>query len=105
MTTSRDYQRYARRGTTTQRGLGSSHQRDVKRARAALKDGEPCWRCGYPMYRWQKLDLDHLVNRIDGGADGPTRLAHASCNRRAGQQITTAILRSRNQQWRQARMW
>lgn len=72
------------RGTTTQRGLGAVHQKDKKRLLAELRDGSPCWRCGQPMFRWQKLDRDHLIDRSVGGANGPAVLAHASCNRSAG---------------------
>ena len=79
------------RGTTTQRGLGGSHQADGKRQRANLIDGTPCWRCGQPMYRWQKLDLDHLTPRALGGIGGPAVLAHASCNRRAGARLRNSM--------------
>jgi len=91
----RDYQRWARRGTTTQRGLGHAHQADLKRLRAALIPGTPCWRCGLPMYPWQALNRDHLIDRALGGADGPAVLAHASCNKSAG---ATAGNRRRGQQ-------
>jgi hypothetical protein len=73
-----------RHGTTTERGLGADHQADKKRLLAALRDGEPCWRCGQPMYRTQKLDRDHVIDRVLGGAQGPAVLSHASCNRAAG---------------------
>jgi len=73
-------------GTTAQRGLGTEHQRDKKRLQAQLRDGQPCWRCGLPMYRWQELDRDHITDRARGGAQGPAVLAHASCNRKAGAQ-------------------
>lgn len=49
-------------------------------ALAALADGDPCVRCGGPMYRGQRLDLDH----DDHDRTVITGLAHASCNRRAG---------------------
>jgi len=71
-------------GSTTERGLGSSHVRDKKRLKAQLRDGTPCWRCGQPMYSSQDLDRDHITDRARGGADGPAVLAHASCNRAAG---------------------
>ena len=71
-------------GTTKQRGLGSDHQADRERLRAQLRDGEPCWRCGKPMYKWQELDRDHVIDRALGGAQGPAVLAHASCNRSKG---------------------
>lgn len=86
--------RYA--GTTTQRGLGSSHQRARRAALAALRDGDPCARCGHPMYRAQArmLDLDDFPGRAYGGPQVKL-LSHRSCNRRAGQAITAAINRAR----------
>lgn len=98
------------RGTTKERGLGGTWQRKRKTALALLRDGDPCWRCGHPMYKWQCLDLDHVTPRSQGGADGPAVLAHASCNRRAGQRLTTQILRARAgitqaEGWAQARRW
>ena len=56
---------------------------------AALVPGSRCPRCGEPMWpRYQALDLDHAVPRSQGGAAGPKRLAHASCNRRHGAELT-----------------
>lgn len=83
------------RGTTTQRGLGAPHQADIRRLRATLQDGEPCWRCGQPMYHWQALDRDHLTARALGGANGPAVLAHASCNRSAGARLGNRMRGSR----------
>jgi len=74
--------RYA--GTTKERGLGSDHQADRRRLLALHHDGDPCWRCGRPMYESQGLDRDHVIDRALGGANGPAVLAHASCNRSAG---------------------
>jgi hypothetical protein len=79
------------RGTTAQRGLGADHQADKKRLVAQLRDGDPCWRCGRPMYKWQALDRDHVVDRALGGAAGPAVLAHASCNRSAGARLSNQI--------------
>ena len=72
------------RGTTEQRGLGTVHRTDKDRLKTLLRGGEPCWRCGQPMYKWQELDRDHIVDRALGGTQGPAVLAHASCNRSAG---------------------
>lgn len=74
-------------GTTRERGLGAPHVADRKRLLAVLRDGEPCWRCGQPMYKWQELDRDHVVDRALGGTMGPAVLAHASCNRSAGAKL------------------
>jgi hypothetical protein len=73
---------------------GSAHRNLKKRLLADLRrrPGQPCERCGYPMTVEMELHLDHAPG---GGYLG---LSHASCNMRAGQQITTAILRERNWQ-------
>lgn len=75
------------RGTTAQRGLGASHVADLKRLKAMHRDGDPCWRCGKPMYKWQALERDHIIDRALGGADGPAVLAHMACNRAAGARL------------------
>ena len=46
-------------------------------------EGSPCPFCGRSMWRSMKLDLDHSTPLVLGG-QGPRRLAHSSCNRRAG---------------------
>lgn len=67
---------------TTQRGYGWAHQRARAKALKDLADGQPCPRCGQPMWRSQArtLDLDHTDDRT-----GYQGLAHGRCNRRAGQ--------------------
>jgi hypothetical protein len=75
------------RGTTAQRGLGSDHVADLKRLKARHRDGDPCWRCGKPMFKWQKLERDHIIDRALGGAQGPAVLAHMECNRSAGARL------------------
>lgn len=82
-----------RPGSATQRGYGAEHQAAARRLKADLRDGDPCCRCGGPMYRWQ-LDLDrHDIRGIDADHHGqarvlggavPDALAHRRCNRRAG---------------------
>jgi 5-methylcytosine-specific restriction endonuclease McrA len=73
--------------STTARGLGAFHQADKKRLLAAHRDGDPCWRCGQPMYKTQALERDHLTARALGGTDGHAVLAHARCNRSAGAKL------------------
>jgi hypothetical protein len=80
--------------TTTQRGLGYDHQLDRKRRLAALRDGDPCPRCGGPMFRGQYLDLDDFPGRIFGGPQVKL-LAHRYCNRRAGSRQREAAKRLR----------
>jgi 5-methylcytosine-specific restriction endonuclease McrA len=86
------------RRSTTAKGLGWAHQRARAAALAALVPGTPCPYCRRPMLPGQALDLDHLIPRSRGGAGGPVRLAHASCNRRAGQQLSSARSRAKRQQ-------
>lgn len=87
----------ATQGNTTAAGLGYAHQRDRKRAIAAMPDGTPCpfGYCGHaPMYRdparnydGRVLHYDHVIARALGGPlyGGLMRLAHATCNIKAGQ--------------------
>lgn len=80
--------------TTSSRGLGWEHQQARAEALRRLVPGTPCHHCGEPMDHTMDLDLDHLTPRVYGGAKGPRRLAHARCNRRAGQAIATARRRA-----------
>lgn len=76
----------------TDLGLGWKHQRQLKRLFARLKDGEPCWWCGKPMYRDAKrnfdgatLEGDHSKSRRDHGTEHlADRLLHRRCNRQRG---------------------
>ena len=76
-----------------------------KRLLAALKDGTPCPRCGFGMFRGQPLDLGHVVARSLGGTfkDG-VRLEHRWCSRSAGARLGNA-LRGRSRDWPKARDW
>ncbi|VFA94761.1 Uncharacterised protein [Nocardia farcinica] len=71
------------RRTTTQKGLGWRHQQQRKRLLAQLRDGEPCWWCGLPMYRVQALAADHSKARAHGGQHAD-RLLHDKCNKARG---------------------
>lgn len=75
----------------TDPGLGADHAADKRRLLAALRDGDPCWRCGQPMYLWQNLDRGHIISRALGGAGGPAALEHASCNRSAGARLGNVL--------------
>src|SRR5664280_906907 len=71
------------RGTSTQRGYGTEHQRERQRQLAELEaDGSrPCPICGRPMHVGQLLDLDHVQSIALGGRGGGRQLAHRSCTR------------------------
>ncbi len=95
----------ARQGNTTAVGLGYQHQRDRKRAIAAMPDGTPCpyAYCGHaPMhkdaarnYDRRALHYDHVIARALGGRNGPMQLAHALCNIKAGVALGNRMRRGR----------
>ena len=75
-------------------GLGWSHQQ--LRRRLPRPNGQLCPffgdvpGCPGPMFADDDLDLDHVRPRSEGGASGPVRWAHASCNRSAGASLGNA---------------
>jgi hypothetical protein len=109
MPTRRDYQRYARKGTTAQRGYGSGHQAERERRLRLYRPGDLCAHCGLPIL-WPPsvvrrfTDLPHLPDR-SGYLPG---LAHRSCNRadnRGDGARHGNRLRGAARQWQQARRW
>jgi len=87
--------------TTTQRGLGHSHQRARKQALAALRDGDPCARCEtlgryHPMYRGypELLELDDFPPRSVAralGIEPVKKLSWKRCNRSHGGRLGNRI--------------
>jgi hypothetical protein len=87
-------------GKTSERGYGSSHQALRSRLLAAWKPGQPCARCGQPIYYIWTWDLNgKRVSAVDLGHTDDRRgyagLEHRRCNRRDGQAKTTAVNRAR----------
>jgi hypothetical protein len=76
-------------GTTTQRGYGRAHQKLQAQAIAAWQPGDPCTRCGRPMWqRWTVSRTGKRISAIHLGHDDNDRtryrgLEHASCNEAA----------------------
>jgi hypothetical protein len=74
-------------------GLSWRHRKQRAAALAAFVGGEQCPYaaedplCPGPMWEGQQLDLDHATPRVLGGTGHDSRLAHASCNRRAGARL------------------
>jgi len=109
--TRQDWQRWARKGTTAQRGYGHGHQSERERRLRLYRPGDPCAHCGQSITWWpltvarRYIDLPHTADR-SGYLPG---LAHRYCNRRDGQRVTTAILHARRgtvaKAWAQARQW
>lgn len=112
MPTRRDWQRYARKGTTAQRGYSSAHQAERERRLAAYRPGDPCAHCGRPITWWPLTKVTrrhiHLPHNADRSGYLPG-LAHGYCNLRDGQARTTAILNARRgtvtRAWRTSRQW
>jgi hypothetical protein len=60
---------------------GSTHRRVAQQLKYRLRDGDPCCRCGRPMYRWMlPLDVDAAHRDLLDG-ELPDALNHRSCNR------------------------
>jgi hypothetical protein len=65
----RDYQRWARKGTTAQRGYHSRHQAERERRLLLYRPGDPCAHGGEPLPWWpltvarRYLDLPHTDDR------------------------------------------
>lgn len=88
-------------GTTAQRGYGAGHQALRKRLLAAWTPGQPCARCGQPIWHLYAISpsTGRRVSVVDlghrDGKNGYHGLEHRTCNRRDGQAKTTAINRAR----------
>ena len=67
-------------------------------------EGDPCPRCGLPMWPDQRLDAGHVVDSVFGGDDGPRRWEHAKCNQAAGASLG-GRLRSRKPKVVRSRKW
>lgn len=70
----------ALRGTAATRGYGTPHATERKRRLANWRPGDPCARCGQPMWGpSDRIDLGHTDDRT-----GYIGLEHAECNRADG---------------------
>lgn len=72
-------------GYTTAHGWGSSHQKLLKAALAAWQPGDPCTKCGRPMWqRWRITPTGRRVSAIHLGhtddRTGYEGLQHDRCN-------------------------
>ncbi len=72
------------------------HQSTRKRALELLRDGiDRCWRCGKPMYSWQKLNWGHVTDLALGGDRQHRALEHARCNLSAGGTLSLQLQNAR----------
>lgn len=92
--------------TTTQKGLGTRHEKAVEYLKLRHKDGSPCEWCGRPMWLDPTRNFDYRPDRpkrgngvLQGDHSGmprsealakglpvlpPDRLLHAACNQQRG---------------------
>lgn len=87
---------------------GWEHQQARAAALRDLMPGDSCPYCGGPMDRTQHLDFDHyppLAIPIPATLARVRRLAHRSCNRRAGQAISAARRRVTRDRGPNSRAW
>jgi hypothetical protein len=101
-------------GITTARGYGAQHQALRKQQLERWRPGDPCARCGLPMWsRWtftrngdqvSAIDLGHTADRT-----GWTGLEHRACNRgeaaARGNRMRAMAKRWRPPRWRPPRQW
>jgi hypothetical protein len=88
-------------GATTAAGYGYAHKVLSRRLRASMANGTPCARCGRPMYKWQKIHLDH----VPGDKTRYLGLAHAHCNTSSGARYGNARRAPATKPWFSARNW
>lgn len=107
MTTLRDYQRYARRGTTAERGYHYAHQRERERRLATYRPGDLCAHGGEPML-WWPLSLARRYLDLPHTADRSGYLPGLSCRRHNRAEGATRGNRQRGlvvTGWRSSRAW
>lgn len=83
------------RGNTTAAGYGHAHQQQRQRLLDRHVDGTRCPLCGKPMYRSQRLHLDHTDPRALNAASEGDRLTHGSCNERRGARLGNRLRKGR----------
>ena len=87
-------------GSSTARGYGSRHQALRKRLLLRWRPGDPCARCGQPMWGpAAMIDLGHTADRT-----GYTGLEHRRCNRGDGARRGNRM-RGTARRWASARHW
>lgn len=74
---------------------GRAHRKARDKALDMMPNGAPCPRCNRPMYKWQRLQLGHVISVAMGGSNGPTRIEHGVCNESAGARLGNRLRRAR----------
>lgn len=79
---------------------GAEHQKIRAGLLARLRPGEPCPRCGRPMYPWQRLHAGHSQDVHFYPTAKADRLEHESCNTSDGARVG-----NRSRQMNPSRKW
>jgi hypothetical protein len=87
-------------GTTTARGYGTPHQKLRKQLIAAFTPGQPCARCGQPIWNPAEADLGHTDDKM-----AYTGLEHQRCNRADGPRRGNKLRRRPVIAWITSRRW
>jgi hypothetical protein len=98
------------KGNTTQRGMGSGHQRLGKQRRAQWHPGDPCAHCGQPInWLWRITPDGRRISMVDlpHMADRSGYLPGLSCSKHNRSEGATRGNRQRGtvSVWRTARRW
>lgn len=104
--TRRDMQRWARRGTTEQRGYGHAHRTERERRLSAYRQGDICAHGGEPL-RWWPVSVARRFLDLPHNADRSGYLPGLSCRRhnRAEGATRGNQQRGRARAWQSARRW
>jgi hypothetical protein len=104
--TRRDMQRWARRGSTAERGYGSPHRAERERRLLLYRPGDLCAHGGEPLL-WWPLQLARRYLDLPHTADRSGYLPGLSCRRhnRAEGATRGNRMRGRARMWQQARRW
>lgn len=78
-----------RPGSSTDRGYGHAHRKRTAELKQQMTDGQPCARCGKPMWRSQlnQIHGDHVGRARVLGGILPDALSHARCNTSHGAKL------------------
>ena len=102
----RDWQRWARRGSTEQRGYGHSHRQERERRLRVYRPGDMCAIGGEPMQWWPLAIARRFIDLPHDHANGGylPGLACRFHNRQEGA-VRGNRMRGQVRQWQQARQW
>ena len=97
--------------SAAERGYHYRHRKLVTAARAAWRPGQPCARCGQPIWQLSRVlpngKTESLVDlgHVDGsGKTMYQGLEHRHCSRSAGARMGNRM-RGRQRRWQASRQW